>query len=425
MAAWLFLGVLASSPTAGLAEPWLWISLFLGFLVVVDLLLMPMKCPVTVEREVPGRFALGVETEVVLAIKAIAGGSRGIEVFDELPPSGISRAMPWAGQVAEGRTTKVSYQVAMQERGDVEFGLTQVQITSGLGLWGRRFIIGEPSHSKVYPNYVPVIQFALLAMDNHIEQMGIISKSRVGLSREFHQLRDYHVGDTLSQIDWKATARRCQMIAKDYQEQRDQTLILMVDRGRRMRAVDGEFTQFDHCLNAILLLSYVALRQGDHVGILGFGGEESWLAPVKGGHSMSTILNHLYQFKTSPEPSDYEEAAKTLLARQRRRAMVVMMTNLRGEDKTELVEPLRMIRTKHLVSVGSLREESVDEILNCPIENSDDALTFGAAQLYIEERRVVRQVLKDHGIPSVDATAKKFPIELANHYLEIKASGLL
>ena len=120
------------------------------------------------------------------------------------------------------------------------------------------------------------------------------------------------MGDSLSQIDWKASSKRQSLISRDFQEQLDQSVILMLDCGRRMRTIDGEISQFDHCLNAMLLISYVALRQGDQVGILSFGGTERWLPPVKGASSMTTVLNHLYDYETSPFPSDFSEAAERL-----------------------------------------------------------------------------------------------------------------
>jgi len=132
-----------------------------------------------------------------------------------------------------------------------------------------------------------------MAMAQRPEHSGIVRKNRAGLSRDFHQLRDYQMGDSLTQIDWKASSKRQALISRDFQEQLDQSVILMLDCGRRMRTMDGKIRQFDHCLNSMLLLSYIALRQGDQIGVLSFGGTERWLPPVKGSSAMTTILNHL------------------------------------------------------------------------------------------------------------------------------------
>jgi uncharacterized protein (DUF58 family) len=287
-------------------------------------------------------------------------------------------------------------------------------------LWSRRTKGGQEDLVKVYPNYQPVLRFALMAMAHRQEQTGIVRKNRAGLSRDFHQLRDYQFGDSLSQIDWKASSKRRSLISRDFQEQLDQSVILMLDCGRRMRTLDGEVSQFDHCLNSMLLVSYVALRQGDHVGILSFGGTERWLPPVKGGHAMTTVLNHLYDYETSPYPSDFSEAAERLLMHQQRRAMVVILTNLRGEDGDELVEPLRRLRQKHVVVLASLRESGIDKVLNNEVVNFDGALGYLAAQDYSSERERVLANLRSHGVVALDETAQRFPVALANRYLDTR-----
>jgi uncharacterized protein (DUF58 family) len=170
----------------------------------------------------------------------------------------------------------------------------------------------------------------------------------------------------------------------------------------------------------MLLVSYVALRQGDHVGILSFGGTERWLPPVKGSHAMTTVLNHLYDYETSPYPSDFSEAAERLLRHQQRRAMVVVLTNLRGEDGDELVEPLRKLRQKHVVVLASLRESGIDKMLNDEVANFDGALGFLAAQDYSSERERVLANLRSHGVVALDETAQRFPEALANRYLDTR-----
>jgi uncharacterized protein (DUF58 family) len=175
----------------------------------------------------------------------------------------------------------------------------------------------------------------------------------------------------------------------------------------------------------MLLLSYIALKQGDQVGVQAFGGTSRWLPPVKGTHSMSVLLNHLFDYQTSAAPSDFSEAAEALLTRQRRRALVVVMTNLRGEDQPEILPALRTLRQKHLVLLASLRERSVEDARTSPLESFGGALRFAAAEAYHAERAEVLASLRGHGILCLDSPAQDFPIALANHYLDIKAAGRL
>ncbi|MDA7617561.1 DUF58 domain-containing protein, partial [Akkermansiaceae bacterium] len=327
---------------------------------------------------------------------------------------------PSRGWIKRSGYLDLSYPITLSQRGEIDFGKTHIMMTSLLGFWSRGVKIGDKGKVKVYPNYQPVLSYALMAMAHRQEHTGIIRKNRAGLSRDFHQLRDYQMGDSLSQIDWKASSKRQSLISRDFQEQLDQSVILMLDCGRRMRTIDGEISQFDHCLNAMLLISYVALRQGDQVGILSFGGTDRWLPPVKGASSMTTVLNHLYDYETSPFPSDFSEAAERLLKHQQRRSMVVVMTNLRGEDSDELREPLKKLRQKHVVVLASLRESGIGEMMDKDLMSFEDALGYFAAHDYAAERQDVLTTLKADGVVTLDETAQQFPIALANTYLDTR-----
>ncbi|MDA7880759.1 DUF58 domain-containing protein [Akkermansiaceae bacterium] len=403
-------------------EAWIISGACLAALFFSDALLaFSVKKP-RVTRRLPGRFAVSIEGEVTLRIANTSSRFLHLSVYDGLPGTADCELLPWKGWVKGRGYVDVVYPVTLHERGEQYFEQTHLLLTSPLGLWGRRVQAGKEDAVKVYPNYQPVLRFALLAMAHRQEQTGIIRKNRAGLSRDFHQLRDYQFGDSLLQIDWKASSKRRSLISRDFQEQLDQSVILMLDCGRRMRTLDGEISQFDHCLNSMLLVSYIALRQGDHVGILSFGGTERWLPPVKGGHAMTTVLNHLYDYETSPYPSDFSEAAERLLRHQQRRAMVVVLTNLRGEDGDELVEPLRKLRQKHVVVLASLRESGIDQMLDKEVGNFDEALGYLAAQDYSSERERVLANLRSHGVVTLDETAQNFPVALANRYLDSRES---
>jgi len=422
--AWALFG-LAASVWRELVTPW-WISgAVLAAAALLDGIVLRRLTRVEVARRLPGRFAVGEASDVRLDIRNPGRFPAVVDVFDGIPPGGQAELMPWSGTIPGSGKARVTHPVRIIERGMASFGKVHVRRTSLAGLWRMRHTAGVAEEVKVYPDYEPVLKFALLAMQARQEQMGIVRKSFAGSSRDFHQLREYREGDPMSQIDWKATSRRVALISREFQEQRNQTVIFLTDTGRRMRAMDGELPQFDHCLNAMLLLSYVALRQGDQVGVQAFGGTNRWLPPVKGAHSMSVLLNHLFDYQTTPEPSDFAAAAESLLARQKRRALVVVMTNLRGEDSSELIPALRLLRSKHLVMLASLRERSVEDARTKPIDEFSDALRFAAAERYDAERTEVLATLQGFGILTLDVPAQQFPVALANRYLDIKAAGRL
>jgi uncharacterized protein (DUF58 family) len=422
--AWTLVGVVVSwFPQAVVV--WQGLGVVLLLILLVDAVLLRWRRPVEVIRRLPGRFALGEEGEVRLTLRNSDSRVRHLELFDGIPMGAVAPTMPWKGSLPPDREVRVFHPVTIGERGEVAFSPVQILTRSDLGCWKRLTRHGETEKVKVYPNYEPVVRYALLAMQHRESPMGIVRRARAGSSRDFQQLRDYREGDSLAQIDWKATSRKQQLISRAYQEQRNQSIVFLVDTGRRMRAMDGTLPQFDHCLNAMLLVSHVALAQGDQVGVQSFGGTQRWLPPIKGLHAMPVLLNHLYDFKTTAEPSDFSDAVDKLMTHQRRRSLVVVLTNLRGEDGKELIPALQVLASKHLVLLASLRERSVDEAKENPVTSFEDALRFTAADRYFAERREVLGELSARGILTLDTTAQELAIALANRYLDIKAAGRL
>ena len=421
-ALWLLLAALASA-MPWLMQPWWWLGAGAGAVFLTDAIIAQCRKPLELQRRLPGRFAMGEAGEVRLTVRNEGRRAALVEIYDGIPQGAVAPSMPWLGAVPPGREIRVFHPVTLPERGEAVFGPVHVRRVSPLGLWARRTLHLGHETVKVYPNYEPVIRFALLAMQHRESPMGIVRRPRAGSSRDFHQLRDYRDGDPLGQIDWKATSRRQTLISRDYQEQRNQSVVFLLDTGRRMRALDGGVPQFDHVLNAILLVSHMALRQGDQVAVKSFGGSDRWLPPVKGSHAMPVLLNHLYDYQTTPAPSDFSGAVEQLMARQRRRSLVILLTNLRGEDGKELVPALQVLKSRHLVLLASMRERVVENAILDPVGNFSAALQFLAADRYVRERREILATLGALGILTLDSTAQEFAVALANAYFDIKAAG--
>lgn len=420
--AWLLLAIIAAAVPA-LMTPWLWLGAALAAGVLADGIVVRTWKPLEIQRRLPGRFAQGESGEVRLIVKNKSRRPAVVEIHDGIPQGAQAPSLPWTGEIPSHREIRVFHPVTLSQRGESVFGPVHVRRVSGLGLWTRKTLHLADETVKVYPNYEPVVRFALLAMQHRESPMGIVRRPRAGTSRDFHQLRDYRDGDPLSQIDWKATSRRQMLISRDFQEQRNQSIVFLLDTGRRMRALDGGVPQFDHILNTILLVSHVALRQGDQVAVKSFGGSDRWLPPVKGTHAMPVLLNHLYDYQTSAAPSDFSGAVEQLMARQRRRSLVILLTNLRGEDGKELIPALQVLKSRHLVLLASMRERAVEDAITEPVESFSSALKFLAADRYVEERREILAVLGALGILTLDSTAQSFAVALANTYLDIKAAG--
>ena len=421
---WLLLAAVAVWQPA-LVAAWGWLGGAAVLAAVVDGV-WGWRCrPLEVGRRLPGRLAVGEPGEVGLTLRNAGRRVARVGVFDGIPPQAVAESLPWSGEVTAQGEVRLFYQVKVSERGEAVFGPVQVRRASPLGLWWRSSAHLAPAAVRVYPNYAPVVRFALLAMQHRASPLGIVRRARAGSSREFHQLRDYRDGDPPAQIDWKASSRRQRLISREFQEQRNQSVVFLLDTGRRMRAMDGGVSQFDHVLNAMLLVAHLALRQGDQVAVQSFGGTDRWLPPMRGTHAMPVLLNHLYDYQTTPAPSDFAGAVELLMARQARRSLVILLTNLRGEDGKELLPAMQVLGSRHLVVFASMREEAVQDSLAGAVGSFDVALRFLAATHAVHERREILAGLGAAGILTLDSTAGDFPVALANHYLDIKAAGRL
>ncbi len=420
----LLLSLVASYYTATLIG-WQFLIATLAIVVLIDFSSLVQRKKITVSREVMSALSLGSWISVTLRFHNPATQDRQIDVYDHYPENADFEDLPLTLVLPANGWGEVQYRIKPLKRGDFNFNLTQIRIHSLMGFWKRNRLIGEPSSVRVYPNFAAVMKYTLLAMDQRLSQIGIIKKRRRGEGQDFHQLREYREGDSLRQVDWKATSRLHKLISRDYQEERDQQIIFLVDCGRRMLSEDGKLTHFDHTLNAILLLSHVALRQGDAVGLMTFSGEERWMSPRKSISSINHILNTIYDLQPGSYSPDYTNAASKLMIHQRRRALVVLITNLRDEDTEDLMPAIKIMQKRHLVLLASLKEKVIDDMMQKPVTDFDSAIDHAAAQQYAKYRRQTHQRLDHEGVLHLDVNPEQLPVTMVNHYMDIKSSGRL
>ena len=379
-----------------------------------------------VQRQMPGSLALGRWSEVRLEIEHDFAQPLTIQIFDHVPDGLSFEHLPLSVELQPGQHSQISYRLRPLKRGHFTFEHCEVNLPSPMGLWSDKRLLNAADNTRVYPDFARLYGGQLLAVDNWLSQLGVRQRQRRGQGLEFHQLREFREGDSLRQIDWKATARHRTPIAREYQDERDQQIIFMLDCGRRMRSQDGELSHFDHALNACLLLSYVALRQDDAVGLSTFASEQPrYLAPVKGANQLNLLLNMVYNLEITQRPADYLSATTQLLARQKRRALVVLVTNLRDEDDEELLTAVKRMSKQHRVLVASLREEVLDGLRHAPVQTLPEALAYCGTVDYLNDRAKLHERLSAHGVPVVDARPGELGAELVTRYLGWKKAGTM
>lgn len=399
-------------------------GLFAG-LVLLDYAASRSQRPLRVERQLASGLALNQWTEVKLTLHHEFRYPQVVDVFDGINSQVVSEQAHQRVPLQPQQTTQISYRLRPLQRGPLRLHEYHLRIPTPLGFGNIAYRVASESVAKVYPNFSSIAAYTLLAAENHTSELGIRRKSRRGQGLDFHQLREYRQGDSLRQVSWKSSARRQQLISKEYQDERDQNVILLIDSGRRMRAKDDELDHFDHALNACILVSYIALRQGDSVGVMSFGNSDRWISPQKGANRVHVILNGLYDLQAGNRASDYLVAAEKLSQRQRKRSLVVIVTNSRDEEIDELLMAVKLLQKRHLVLVANIREAILDESLQVPITTLDQAATYSGTVTYLQQRTAAQRKLRQGGIYAVDCLAKELAPALANSYWEIKRAGVL
>lgn len=380
------------------------------------------------DRQLASNLALGVRSVVNLELRNEGSHRLRLEVCDQVPPQLAVADLPRTVELQPGQVSTLEYAVTPENRGLARFGQVEALVSSPRGLWQRKVRLAGPDGIRVYPNFLGVSSLQALSAEQSLRLLGLNQQQRRGEGMDFHQLREYRRGDSQRQVDWRASARLSKLISREYQDERDQDIIYLLDCGRRMRARDGRYSHFDHALNALLLSAYVAIRQGDAVGLQTFAtgaGPTVQLSPIRGEDSINVLLNHVYDLHSSTAHSDYTTAARDLMENHQKRSLVILVTNLRDEDSDELLDAVELLARRHLVVVASLREEALDDLRETPAAQFPAALEYLSATDLARRRQGLLQHLRARNIIVADARPENMHLSLVENYWRLKRSGKL
>jgi uncharacterized protein (DUF58 family) len=298
---------------------------------------------------------------------------------------------------------------------------------SRLGLWQRDYRYPAAATIHVYPDIGQLAEYAVLARTNRLSLMCVRRTRRIGQDNEFERLRDYTLDDNYKHIDWKSTARRNKLTVRDFQANQSQRIVFLLDCGRMMtNSVEG-LSLLDHALNAVLMMSFVALRQGDSVGLLAFSDEIHTYVPPRGGMSQ---MNHLLHASFDRFPrlveSRYDQAFLYLASHCRKRSLVVLVTNVIDEVNSRQIDQyLASLVGRHLPLGVLLRDRRLFDAANAKVEDEPVLYRAAAAAEILTWRRQVLRDLVAQGVLALDLFPEQMTAPLVNRYLEIKARHLL
>jgi uncharacterized protein (DUF58 family) len=399
----------------------------LAVVAIVDLWSLPRAADFAIERQVGRIASLGKTHRVTLTIVNASRRDRVVSIRDDAAVDLRPEPDRFTIRLAARSRVTLGYDLRPRRRGAFALELVYLRAGSRLGLWQRHLRYPAASVVHVYPDLKQVGEYAVLARTNRLSLMGVRRMRRIGADNEFERLRDFTPDDNYKHIDWRSTARRQKLTVKDFQSNHSQRIVFLVDCGRMMTNEAGGVSLLDHALNATLMLAFVALRQGDSVGMMAFSDEIHAYVPPRGGASQVNALLHA-SFDRFPRlvESRYDQAFLYLATHCRKRALVVLVTNVIDEvNARQIHQYLGNLVGRHLPLGVLLRDHRLFDAADVEHPSGKALYRAAAAADILSWRHQVLRDLVGRGVLTVDAFPEDLTAGLVNRYLEVKARHLL
>lgn len=368
---------------------------------------------------VANRIELVVENEGVERVRGV--------LRDEPPSDFEATAREFAVTVDPGETVERHYWVTPKDRGSDFFRGTFVRVPGPLGLVERVVRLPSEQPVRVYPNVLALKEFDLLRQRGHLRQMGIRRSRMRGLGTEFESMREYTEGDDFRKIDWKATARRGKLVVRNYEQERNQSVVLGIDVGRLMLAeVDG-IRKLDHVLDAVLMLAHAAAHAGDCVGLLVYADTvRRSIPPRKGRNTLGAIIEAVHDLEAEPVESDPGRAFAYFASRWNRRSLLVCFSDVEDADQARaMAAALGPLSRRHLTLLARVADPRLFALAHADVGSRDDLFRRAAAQQLETERAHAGSTLGAQGIHTLDAEPQDLATALVSFYFEVKERGAL
>jgi uncharacterized protein (DUF58 family) len=426
-AAILAMPLLLAGLNRSAADAALLLNLVLVAVACVDLLISPSPNDVAIHREISEVLSVGASNPATLTVRNRTGLTLAMTLHDDPGPLCEVDKLPQSVTVGPGKEETIHYSVKPSRRGASEMPAVHLRFPTRLGLWTRHQIRPLPTPIRIYPDIRAVYRYELMARQNRLSEIGVRMVRMPGQGREFERLREFRYGDEIRQIDWKATARQRQLISREFNVERNQNIVIMVDCGRFMRNETDGISYLDRALNSAIMLSYIALGQGDNVSLLAFSNKiERFIRPVRGKPGIQSILRSTYDIQASQNVSDYSLALEYLTTVQRKRALIVLITFVTDELQLRVIgESLKLRSLPYLPLCVLLQDVGLRQMADRIPESDLDAYHTAAAAQVLTGQSQEAASLREAGIMLIDTPPDLLTERLINEYLSIKARNLM
>ncbi|HZS46274.1 MAG TPA: DUF58 domain-containing protein [Blastocatellia bacterium] len=379
------------------------------------------------ERYCDHRFSMGAENTVRLAITNEATRPVKFLVKDEYPTEMMPSVKEAEVSVSPRRTREFNYTLFADARGDYSFGGIAARYDSNLKLIWKQAKFKINQTIKVYPNIQEAKKNELYAHRNRELRMGQRKMRFKGQGREFESLREFVPGDEIRHISWSASARRGKLVTREYQVERSQNIVVMLDAGRMMTARIEKLTKLDHAINAALSIAYVALSGGDNIGLLSFCRKViSYLPPKHGYEQLNQVMEGLYSVKPQLIEPNYSRAFNFLSANCRKRSLIVILTDLIDrESSAELLTYTQGLIPRHLPLIVTIGDNDLRGLVKQQPKSVSDVYRQSVAEELLQQREEALARIVQAGGLALDVPAGRLSFELVNKYLEVKERGLI
>jgi uncharacterized protein (DUF58 family) len=421
---------------------------------VVDGLFVPPRRTLLWTRANDAKLSLGAWNPITLTLQNRSGRQVTFMVRDAVPSRLIPRGEAGRGTCEANGTWDLAFAVLPIHRGDYTFGSVGARYRGPLGLVWRQQATRLDGAVTVYPNLLAVRAYESLAQRGRLEELGLRNSRRWGTGTEFERLRDYTSDDEFRRINWPATARQHRPIAVEYQTERSQNVMIVLDAGRLMstrvplpvtsseaapwreevsvpleggRTTPVALTRLDYSVNAAVLLAFVSQRYGDRVGLLAFSDRIlRYGAPAPGRRQFLRLTEMLHNLEPEQTEADYTRGLAYMGTRNRRRSLAVLFTDITEPDAADsLVAQVAHLSRRHLVLTVTLRDPAIDALSGMQPDTTERAYQRAVARQVLDAREETLKRLRSTGVLTLDVSADKLSLSVINRYLEIKARTML